>query len=267
MALNERRYVNSSPTYMPQREADNVFYSQFGEDKILFEIFQRKTSGICVDVGANNGVDDSISLFFEKIGWKCILVEPNPSLCQGMRSVRNALIYECAASNQSGTATLHIVEGAVRSDGLSTISTDKKEHDKIKSYGFTSRPVGVRTMTLDEILADAQINGDIDFISIDVEGYEYEVLEGLSLERWNPKIMVLEDNSNFEDSTVSNYLKKFGYIRFMRTGVNDWYAHRTDRQLVNMKSKARVMCTALIIKAKNRLRRILSIVKRNLLRA
>jgi FkbM family methyltransferase len=239
-----------------QREVENVFYSQFGEDKILFEIFQRKTSGVCVDVGANNGVDDSISLFFEKIGWKCILVEPNPSLCKEIRAVRKGLLYECAASNQSGTATLYIVEGAARSDGLSTISTDKEEHDRIKSLGFTSRPVGVRTMTMDEIMADAQINGDIDFISIDVEGHEYEVLEGLSLERWKPKIMVLEDNSNFENSTVSNYLKKFGYVRFMRTGVNDWYAHRINRQLVNVRSKARIIWTVFKRRVKNRLLKI-----------
>jgi FkbM family methyltransferase len=253
---------------MPQREVENVFYSQFGEDKVLFEIFQRKTSGVCVDVGANNGVDDSISLFFEKIGWKCILVEPNPSLCQGMRAVRNALIYECAASNQSGTATLYVVEGAARSDGLSTISTDKKNHDRIKSYGFVSRPVQVRTMTLDEILADAQVDSDIDFISIDVEGHEYEVLEGFSPERWKPKIMLLEDNTNFENNIMSEHLKKFGYVRFLRTGVNDWYAHQTNKQLVNMRSKTRIMWTALKIKAKNRLRRILSIVKiRNFLRA
>ena len=41
-----------------------MFYSQFGEDKILSKIFQGKTQGVCVEVGANNGVDDSTSLFF-----------------------------------------------------------------------------------------------------------------------------------------------------------------------------------------------------------
>lgn len=245
-----------------------MFYSQFGEDKILFEIFQRKTSGFCVEVGANNGIDDSTSLFFEKIGWKCILVEPNPSLCRKIREVRNALLYEYAASNQSDTRTLYVVEGAVRSDGLSTISTNKEVHDKIKSHGFVSSSVQVHTMTLDKILMDAQINCDVDFISIDVEGHEYEVLEGFSLEKWRPSIILIEDNSNFENNIVSNYLKKFGYVRFMRTGVNDWYAHQTNKRLVNIRSKIRIMWLALKIKAENRLRRIPLIVKiRNLLRA
>ena len=80
-----------------------MFFSQFGEDKILFEICHRKTSGFCVEVGANNGIDDSTSLFFENIGWKCILVEPNPSLCKEIREKRKALLYECAASNRTDT--------------------------------------------------------------------------------------------------------------------------------------------------------------------
>lgn len=243
-----------------------MFYSQFGEDKILFEIFRRKTHGVCVEVGANNGVDDSTSLFFEKIGWKCILVEPNPSLCQEIRSKRNALIYECAASNQRGIKILYVVEGAVRSDGLSTISTNKEDHDRIKSHGFATRSLQVHTMTLDGILTDAQLIGNIDFISIDVEGHEYEALQGLSLERWRPTVLLIEDNSNFENNVTNNYLKRLGYVRFLRTGVNDWYAHRTNKRLVNMGSHIRVTLTALKIRMKNRLLKIPLISKfRNLL--
>lgn len=213
-----------------------MFYSQFGEDKILNNIFKMKTSGLCIEVGANNGVDDSNSFFFEQIGWKCILVEPNPHLCKMIREKRNSLLYECAASNQVNTTILHVVDGAERSDGLSTISNESSVHDKIKSHGFTTRQVEVNTMTLDDILADAKINIDIDFISIDVEGHEYEVLKGFSIEKWEPTIILVEDNSNLEDDTVKKYLKKFGYVKFMRTGVNDWYAKKTNKQLVNIRS-------------------------------
>ncbi len=238
-----------------------MYYSQFGEDKILFEIFQGKTRGICIEVGANNGVDDSTSLFFERMGWKCILVEPDPSLCQEMRSKRNALIYEYAASNRTDMVNLYVVEGAERAHGLSTISANREDHDRIKSHGFASRPVQVRTMTLDEILMDAQLDGDVDFISIDVEGHEYEVLEGLSLEKWKPIIILMEDNSNFENNIIRNYLKKYGYIRFLRTGVNDWYAHRTNKRLVNMRSRTRISWMALKIRAKSKLRKISLIIK------
>jgi FkbM family methyltransferase len=247
-----------------KQKGDSMFYSQFGEDKILFEIFHKKTSGICVEVGANNGIDDSTSLFFEKIGWKCILVEPNPALCQQIRAVRKALLYEYAASNRSDTKILYIVEGAARSDGLSTLSVKKEDHDRIKSHGFSTRTVQVCTRTLDEILTDAKINGNIDFISIDVEGHEHEALQGLSLEKWKPTILLIEDNSKFENNFVNGYLEKFGYFRFMRTGVNDWYAHKTNKQFVNTKNKIRIKLVKFCQRAKNKLRKVLLFLKSKL---
>ena len=243
------------------RRKVNMFYSQFGEDKILFKIFQRKTYGVCVEVGANNGVDDSTSLFFEKIGWKCILVEPDPSLCQKIREVRKSLLYESAASNRNDISILHVAEGTARSNGLSTISTNKEEHDRIKNLGFTTRPVRVQTTTLDNILIDAQVNSGIDFVSIDVEGHEHEVLEGFSLMKWKPTIMLIEDNSNFASDVIRNYLNKFGYVRFRRTGVNDWYAHLTNTRLVNTRSHVRVILSAFLIKIKIKLLKIPLILK------
>lgn len=240
-----------------------MFYSQFGEDKILFDIFQKKTDGVCIEVGANNGVDDSTSLFFEEIGWKCILVEPNPYLCQNIRNVRKSVLYEYAASNQNAIKTLYVVEGAPRSHGMSTISTDSDVHDRIKSQGFESVAVQVHAMTLDQILADAQIDEHIDFISIDVEGHEYAVLEGFSVAKWKPSILLIEDNSRFADNRVSKYLRQFGYVRFMRTGVNDWYAPRTNKRLVNIRSKIGISRSALINKSKNVLRKIPFIMKIN----
>jgi FkbM family methyltransferase len=246
---------------MPQKNIDKTYYSQFGEDKILFDIFQRKTCGVCVEVGANNGVDDSNSLFFEKLGWKCILVEPNPILCQMIRSTRSSLLYECAASDRSGKATLYVAEGAERAHGVSTISAEEEAQNKIKSYGFTCRPVQVDTRTLDDILAELKLSSGIDFVSIDVEGHELEALKGFPVDRWTPTVIIIEDNSNFEDVSVRNYLKHFGYVCFKRTGVNDWYAHRTKRDLVNLRSRSRYIWNALKTRLKTRLEKVPLLVK------
>lgn len=233
-----------------------MFYSQFGEDKILFEIFQKKTNGVCIEVGANNGIDDSNTLFFEKIGWRCILVEPNPILCQMIRSTRNALLYECAASDRHGVSTLYIAEGSERAHGVSMLSTEEKAINKIKSYGFSCRPVQVNTRTLDDILAELKLSDDIDFVSIDVEGHELEVLKGFSIERWRPNLIIVEDNSNFEDASVRNYLKLSGFICFKRTGVNDWYSDKNNRDLVNLSSRSRYRWILLKKRAKNKLYKI-----------
>lgn len=232
------------------------YYSQFEEDKILYAFFGDKKSGVCVEVGANDGVNDSNSYFFEQRGWTCILIEPNPALCQEIRKVRTAQLYECAVSYETGSATLYIAEGAERSHGVSTISRDQQVHDKIKSYGFSRRPIQVKTRTLDDILLESELETTIDFISIDVEGHELQVLEGFSIDKWKPLIIIVEDNENYKDNRVRSYLKKYGYKEFKRTGVNDWYASNSNKKLVNTKNSMQYALQAYKTNIKRSLKKI-----------
>lgn len=230
------------------------FYSQFGEDRILAGIFGNRRQGVCVEVGANDGVTDSTTYHFERLGWQCVLVEPNPQLCMLIRRNRSAVLHECAASNCAGSTTLLVAEGAERAHGVSAISGTPRAREKIEAYGFTARPVSVRTETLDRILEQSGLRGRIDFISIDVEGHELEVLKGMSLSRWSPRIILVEDNSGFQDPGVSDWLGQHGYERFRRTGVNDWFASRSDRRLVNWRSMALYRLKVIRSKVKSRLK-------------
>lgn len=229
-----------------------MYYSQFSEDKILDSIFTNKNNGFCVEVGANDGINDSTTYYFEKKGWSCVLIEPNPDLCKIIRENRISPVVQCAASNVDGHITLNIAEGADRAHGVSTINSDTKSLEKIKSYGFTYREVSVLTKTLDVILDEIGKDQSIDFISIDVEGHELEVLSGFSVARWKPRIIILEDNSCGNDLRVRNYLRKFEYIPFSRTGVNDWYAKANDYQLVNPVSKLKYLAAMSKIQLRNK---------------
>src|ERR1035438_3049537 len=93
-------------------------YSQSGEDVLLAKIFGGLKAGVCVEVGAHDGISLSNTFLFETRGWNCVLVEPNPLLCEAIRRSRSAKLFECAASDNCGTATLYLGEGA---DVLSTI--------------------------------------------------------------------------------------------------------------------------------------------------
>lgn len=208
-----------------------TFYSQFGEDRLLHGQFGGKRRGICVEVGANNGVDGSTTLHFEELGWDCILVEPNPALCRQLRARRKAQLFECAASSISGTAILHIASGAEQSHAVSALGDERKPAQILKEHGFRTDPIEVVTRPLDDILDEARPTADIDFVSIDVEGHELELLKGFSLDRWRPTVLIVEDNAPMWESAVKDYLKTQGYLRFRRTGVNDWYAHVSNRTL------------------------------------
>lgn len=205
-------------------------YSQYQEDLLLEEYFLNQDTGTCVEVGCFDGVTFSTTYLFEKRGWKCVLIEPNPLLHEKIESVRKSKLYKCAASNQAGFATLHIAEGI---EELSTIGSDSEHMLRVQRQSKGVKTITVSTRTLNEILLEEQIS-KIDFISIDVEGFELNVLKGFSLERWRPKIVILEDNTNFRDETIRKYLKQFGYVRFRRTGCNDWYAKKGDNSLIGL---------------------------------
>lgn len=236
------------------------YFSQFGEDRILAKYFAGKKDGVCVEIGANDGINDSTTFYFEKLGWTCLLVEPNPALCEKIRSSRTATLVECAASDRSGQASLFIAQGAPRAHGVSTIHGGEAAKKKIQSYGFSSREVNVVTKTLDEILMACRFPSEIDFISIDVEGHELAVLQGLSLDRWKPKILLIEDNSNFEDQSVRKYLKSHRYVPFLRTGVNDWYASVDSRKFAGWQRRTKYMLDYLLVRLKGRLKRISAVI-------
>lgn len=198
-------------------------YSQFREDKILDQIFANQV-GTCVEVGANDGITGSTTYYFEKKGWKCVLVEPVPELCGKIRHFRSAIVFECAASSESGEDVFYVSESA---ESLSAFSPTVPLQKQIESGINNVREIRVRKRTLDGIIDEVGIS-EIDFITIDVEGHELEVLKGFSIERHRPRIIIIEDNSDQVDVSIRAYMEEKGYKAFLRTGVNDWYASISD---------------------------------------
>jgi FkbM family methyltransferase len=208
------------------------YYAQFGEDRAIHKLFGGKSDGICIEVGANDGFHGSNTLFFERLGWACVLVEPNPDLARLLRKTRTGKVFECAASSIEGSATLQLAEGDPLAHAVSTIGSDERARASVRAHGFRSRPVEVRTRRLDDILSDAGVAPGFEFMTLDVEGHELEALNGLSLDQWKPQLVIVEDNSRLGDGPVRRHLARAGYVPFHRTGVNDWYAHHANHPIL-----------------------------------
>jgi FkbM family methyltransferase len=196
------------------------WYSQYGEDALLAEIFD-STTGLCVEVGANDGIRYSNTKHFEEIGWQCILIEPTPHLCNKIRENRKCILFECAASSAEGEMTLHIAEGHDLFSSLESCSTMAEE---LGRHQATIKSVSVRVRPLDIMLTEAVVKS-IDFVSIDVEGHEMAVLGGFDLNRWRPRVVLIEDKSDLHVTEVERHMTQHGYRRFYRSGGNDWYAN------------------------------------------
>ncbi len=142
-----------------------------------------------------------------------ILVEPQSHCCEKLRRRRpqaRVIQAACGAPEQRGKARLQLNEQA----------------SKLTSANLAGYHEEVQVMTLDEILEQTP-HPVIDFLSIDVEGAELQVLRGFDILRHKPRLMLIEDNLP-DRLRVHAYVKKHGYRLVKRTGCNNWYVPQAD---------------------------------------
>ncbi|MEH1823017.1 MAG: FkbM family methyltransferase [Nostoc sp.] len=158
------------------------------------------SNGFFIEVGANDGYSQSNTYYLEKfLGWRGILVEPIPYLfnkCKRTRS--NSSVYNYALVSQElddSFVEMHyanlmsVVEGSLKSQELQA----KHIEDGLKCQKIAkSYTVSVPTKTLESILNEFPYLPTIDFLSLDVEGYEINVLLGLNLHKYKPRYILIE---------------------------------------------------------------------------
>lgn len=205
-----------------------MVYSQFGEDDYLKTLFPIGYKGSCVEVGAYDGISGSNTFLFEKMGWDCICIEPIPNQFEKCKNFRKKCV-ECCISNQDNqfkNFTIFNLNGNNQS-AISSLIPDERLIKSHQHLIVNKQEIKVlsRTLTsvLDEFNFGVDINGKkfIDFISIDTENTELDVVQSLNFEKYNVKYFVVENN--YEEPLVEKYLNKFGYKKFHRTGVNDFF--------------------------------------------
>lgn len=199
--------------------------SQHGEDALLAEFFHEKRNGVFVEVGALDGEVLSNTYYFErKLGWHGVLVEANPEQARACAATRTASRVVNIAATRPGAAatiTLNVAVGDGNA-GYSTLSANRTYAGMLRDRGITTIEVEVPTATMDEILGAAPPD-HIDFMTIDVEGHERDVLRGLDLRRWMPTVILLESAGGAPNVFVAWQLFRAGYARTRRIVINDWY--------------------------------------------
>jgi FkbM family methyltransferase len=186
------------------------------EDHHVSEFFAGEV-GVFVEVGANEPIEGSQTYELERRGWTGILVEPLAECAARLRSMRSARVYQVAAGapEDCGTRRWLLVAG-----GLSTL----QPRTKLGVEASERRLVEVRT--LDSMLRESGVD-HIDFLSIDVEGAELDVLKGLSLDRYRPRLVLLEDDAHSRDK--HRHMTSRGYRLVRRTNLNSWYVPEGTR--------------------------------------
>lgn len=180
--------------------------------------------GVCVDIGAYHPYWLNNSWIFERIGWDTYCIEPNPNCIPELKRERkNVLEYACGNKNQD-KVNLYIykneIVGEAGGTGLFSNPKNLQITDKWNVNEFSGKAL-VKVRTLDWLMENEIKKDHIDYLSIDAEKSEMDILRGTNLERWKPKIIVVENTD--EDQEQRDHLAYRGYRRVNRIVFNDIY--------------------------------------------
>jgi FkbM family methyltransferase len=215
-------------------------YLTYGEAEYCIKLFPENFKGVCVDIGAFDPFWISNSYLFNKLGWDVYCIEPNPHCIPKLKAYRkNVLQYACGSENKDDVDFyIFSIQYAGPQNGqkLEEWYGEAAASGLIKHTGTETIPqelVKVNVRTLDWLMENEIRQNHIDLLSIDVERNEIDVLRGIDLNRWNPKVIIIEslynldhgkDISNMDiDPIQGEYLGRFGYKFIHRIPVNDIY--------------------------------------------
>src|SRR6185295_10787891 len=202
------------------------YYSQEGQDKLLNEtFFHDKKDGTFVEFGAYDGVNLSNTYFYEKeLGWKGICVEPMPEPFEKLQKNRSCFCVQGCVSPKAGTVDfLKIVQTDEKQTSYTSMLSgivsayDPRHLARIKHelklwakkhQNMKYEIIQVPCYTLGDLL-DKYNMKHIDYLSIDTEGGEYEILKSINFKKYTIDFITVEDN--YKSSKLQKFLKKKGY--------------------------------------------------------
>ncbi len=223
--FKNQKFLSYLRTYEKSNSLLKIFNdstSQFHQDLFVLSTLKYKKDGFFIEMGACDGIEISNTFVLEKyFNWDGILVEPSKTYHKNLKKNRNCNIDFRCVYNTSGEK---ISFNSTRSPSISTIdlysSSDRFVLDRYGGNRYT-----VETITLNNLLKFHNAPKNIDYLSLDTEGSEYEILKAFNFDDYNIKIITVEHNYTEKRELIYNLLISKNYERVFKesSSCDDFY--------------------------------------------
>lgn len=181
------------------RRNASPFRGQVGQDLWVLETLGGKRGGFFVEIGATDGVSYSNTYGLEQeLGWTGICIEPNPREQAQLRKNRKCTLVQALCSSEAGRTLTFQIDGTL-SGVRETAGGMMRENNEVLS---------MTTTTLAQVLTDNRAPHLIDYLSLDVEGHELEVLSGLWPSPFKFRCITIEHNEPHQGPAMRMALRE-----------------------------------------------------------
>ena len=196
------------------------YFSEAGQDKYVDSLLKEKRNGVFIDIGGYNGWTSSNTLFFEIFrGWNGLLIEPVRTNYDEAKIIRNCkCLNVCVDRFERIINFIEIKKGYTQMSGILENIEETALKNIRKNPNHEEKIYEIETKTLENILLQNNIS-QIDYISMDIEGGENDILETFPFDKFNVKVWSIENNSNDKNIKELMTLNNYKFVEYI--GVDE----------------------------------------------
>jgi len=198
--------------------------SQLGQDLWVLEKTGYKRNGFFVEFGATDGVLLSNTYLLEKeFGWEGICIEPNPDFYRALKKNRNCIVLNDCIGARTGEEVQFIYADAY--GGMKRHAFEDAHGDKRQAFEKAGKVACLTTISLHDCLVANNAPREIDYISVDTEGSEYEILSTFPFDQWDVKCWTIEHNYTDRIEDIRKLMERNGYKKY-EMEWDEWFIRR-----------------------------------------
>jgi FkbM family methyltransferase len=201
-----------------------MYYAQYKKDELLNKLlFHNKKNGFFIDVGANDGITINSTYFLEQqLQWSGICIEPlERKYIELVKNRPHSICLNKALYNRTGVVSCRDVSGYPEMlSGIEECYNESHKHRIILESNYdNNKVISIECINFDKLVSDYNIK-KVDYLKLDTEGSEFEILKSINFEKVDIEIIDIENNYNID---YSSFLMSKGYELFIKHHIDEIY--------------------------------------------